>query len=173
MKKLNIVLALAWALALGLVASAGAVENPRGLVWTVGDASVQVLKSGALTQSKPPEYTADTSQSAVEASTAILNTASYQIVTSSGGVVTLTSTPSVSTTTAEGIALATGKVAILRGTSDANAVVIQDDDTLASSQVELGASSRSLGLNDILVLLWDASTSTTGRWLEVSFSNLD
>ncbi len=147
--------------------------GPRDSVWSVGDNTNKILKDGTFKIAKPLEYDDDSSQSSVNDSSTVINTAAYQVLTSSGGIVTLTSTPSISTTTAAGIPLATGKTITLRGTSDANAVVLQDDGTLSDSQLELGATSRSLGLNDILVLMWDASTSTSGRWLEVSFSNLD
>ncbi len=150
-----------------------AMAGPRDSIFSPGDKSVEILKDGTLRQSKPSEMTEDTSQSAVEIASTVINTASFQVLTSSGGIVTLTNTPSVSTTTSAGIALATGKLIYLVGTSDANAVVLQDDDTLAGSQLELGSTSRSLGVNDVLVLMWRASASTTGRWFEVSFSNLD
>lgn len=153
--------------------AAGAVSNPRGNAFSAGDNTTKILKNGTFQYQKPQESTKDTSQNDVHDTSTTINTSAYQLLTSSGGIVTLASTPSVSTTTAAGIALVSGKTITLRGTSEANAVVIQDDDTLADSQVELGATSRTLGLNDILVLKWDAETSTTGRWLEVSYSNLD
>ena len=174
-KKYNWGLALVAVLALGVVApkEAGAVASPRKVIWTVGDGSVKILKDGSFISAKPVEMTESSAQDSVEIATTIVNTASFQIITSSGGIVTLTNTPSISTTTAEGAALASGKLMYLTGTSDANAVVLQDDDTLAGSQLELGATTRSLGVNDVLVLIWSATASTTGRWLEVSYSPLD
>ena len=124
--------------------------------------------------STPIRMTADSSSlSAVEASTTIINTASYLVVTSSGGLVGLTTTPSISTTTAKGFALATGVKITLRGTSNSDAVELRDDDTLSGTQLELGAGTRALGINDVIVLMWDAEASTTGRWLEISYSALD
>ncbi len=160
-------------LAMAAIAPQTVQAAPRDSVWSVGDNTNQILKDGTLKIAKPLEYDDDSSQSSVNDSSTVINTAAYQVLMSSGGIVTLTSTPSVSTMTAAGIALSTGKTITLRGTSDANAVVLQDDDTLSGSQLELGATSRSLGLNDVLVLLYDASTSTTGRWLELSYSALD
>ena len=164
---------VAVALALAAIAPHAVKAAPRDNVWSVGDNTNKILKDGTLKIEKPLEITANSTLSAVEESDTIINTAAYLVVTSSGGVVTLTGTPTVSTTTAAGIALVSGKTITIRGTSNTDAVVLQDDDTLSGSQLELGASSRSLGLNDTLVLLWDASTSSTGRWLELSFSNLD
>ena len=175
MKKLNWMGLLAVAL---LLASAAVVPQmaqaaPRDNVWSVGDNTNKILKDGTFQVAKPIEMSANSTLSGVNVTTTVINTAAYLVVTSSGGSVTLTNTPTISTTTAAGLALATGKTITLRGTSDTNFVVLQDDDTLSDSQIELGASSRTLGLNDILVLFWDASTSTSGRWLEVSYTNLD
>ena len=150
-----------------------AMAGPRSSIFSPGDKSVEILKDGTLKLAKPAEMTADSSQSAVEIASTVINTAGFQIITSSGGIVTPTSTPSVSTTTSAGIALVTGKTITLVGTSDANAVILQDDDTLAGSQLELGSTTRTLGKNDVLVLIWIADASTTGRWLEKSYSSLD
>ena len=164
---------LVFAFALGAMAPGQAAAAPRDSVWLVGDNTNKILKDGTFQVSKPTEMSPDSSQSGVQDSTTIITTAAYQIITSSGGIVTLTNTPSISTTTAASVDLVSGKMMTLRGTSDANAVVLQDDDTLAGSQLELGATSRSLGANDILVLLWDSTAGSTGRWLEVTYSNLD
>ena len=161
------------AFTLGAVTPGRVEAGPRDSVWSVGDNTNKILKDGTFVIAKPLEMTVDTTQSVVEESTTVINTAAYQLLTSSGGIVTLINTPSVSTTTTAGIALGTGKMITLIGTSDTDAVVLQDDDTLSDTQLELGANSRSLGKNDVLVLVWQASASTTGRWLEVSFSNLD
>ena len=150
-----------------------AMAGPRSSIFSPGDKSVEILKDGTLKLTKPTETTEDTSQSAVENSSTVINTAGFQVLTSSGGIVTLETTPSVSTTTAAGILLATGKTITLTGTSDTDAVVLQDDDTLAGSQLELGSTTRTLGINDVIVLKWRATASTTGRWLEVSYSSLD
>lgn len=171
----RVLFAFAFAFAFAFVAFAPAVAmaGPRKTVWTVGDKSVKVLKDGSFITAKPVEMAKDTSQSIFHTTNTFINSAGYQAVSSSAGPVGLTSTPSISTTTAEGIALPTGKILYLRGTSDTDTVELFDDDTLSGSQLELGASSRVLGLNDVLGLLWDADTSTTGRWLEISFSSLD
>jgi hypothetical protein len=75
--------------------------------------------------------------------------------------VTLTSTP----TLANG---ADGQVLIIQGTDDTNTVTVQDEGTLAGSNLELGAATRTLGKGDLLVLTFD---STDGAWYEISFAN--
>ena len=171
----NIGVLFGFLLAIGLTAIIPAIvmAGPRKVIWTVGDKSVQILKDGSFITSKPAELSKNSSQSIMHTTNTVINTAGYQVLTSSTGPVGLTSTPSISTVTAEGIALATGKIIYLRGTSNTDTVELFDDDTLSGSQLELGATSRELGLNDVLVLLWDGDTSTTGRWLELSFSSLD
>lgn len=170
---------LVLAFVLGAVAPGRADAAPRSNVWSAGDNTNKVLKDGTFVIAKPQETTENVTLALVEESTTVINTAAYLVVTSSGGIVTLINTPTVSTTTAAGIALATGKIITIIGTSDTDAVVLQDDDTEAGSQLELGANSRTLGLNDIIVLKWRATASAggpagqDGRWLEVSYTNLD
>lgn len=82
-------------------------------------------------------------------------------VISSGGALVITSTPSVSAGVADGQRL------LIKGTSAADTIALQDNGTLAGSTLELGAANRVLGLNSQLELSWD---STTGRWCEISFA---
>ena len=161
------------AFTLGAVTPGRVEAGPRTSVWSVGDNTNKILKNGTFVVEKPIEMTVNSSQGAIVAGSTILSTAAYQLLTADSGATTLTSTPNVSTTTAEGLALPTGKMIILVGTDDTDTVILQDDDQLAGTQLELGAATRTLGANDVLVLIWQASASTTGRWLEVSFSNLD
>lgn len=141
-------------------------------IWNVGDNDAVVKKDGSLALKNSIELTRR-DQTEVGVSTAITTVGTYKTVVSTGGGVISEATPTVSTTTSAGVALRTGKTLIIRGISDANAITLQDDDTLAGSQLELGASTRVLGLNDVIYLIWDADTSTTGRWLEVSYTALD
>lgn len=164
-------LLIAFAIAVGAPTHAGAVANPQKTVWTIGNKDVKILKDGTLVTRAPIEYTEE-AITGITATTTIGSTAAFVSV-AAGSAITLTSDPSISTTTAEGFALATGKKICIVGTSDSNTIEIEDDDTNAGSQVELGATSRVLGLNDLLCLRWKADASTTGRWLEESFSNLN
>jgi hypothetical protein len=54
------------------------------------------------------------------------------------------------------------------GTNDTNTLELQDEGTLASSNLALGSTSRVLGLGDVLVLMYD---TTAASWIEVSFTN--
>lgn len=82
-------------------------------------------------------------------------------VAGSGGAVTCTATPSI----ADG---SPGDEIIIMGTDDTNTWTIQDEGTLASSNVYLGAVSRTLGSGDVLYLTWSASKAA---WVQVSFNN--
>jgi len=76
----------------------------------------------------------------------------------SGGTVTLTSTPTI----VDGVS---GQLLIIYNSS-ANAVVFQREGALAGSNLRLGAASRSVGQHDTLHLMWDA---TNGNWIELGF----
>lgn len=97
----------------------------------------------------------------LSAGTAITATRSKARVAGNGGAVTLTSAPTI----ADGI---DGQIIYIQGTSDSNTVALQDQGTLASSNLQLGAASRTLGAGDILVLMFDTTDSV---WYEVSFAN--
>lgn len=84
---------------------------------------------------------------------------SYAVVTSSGGAILLTATPTISTATAR-----TGDIFIIHSTTAT--ITVQDDGTLAGSALELGASTRALGVGDILVLIYRA-----GKWWELFLGN--
>lgn len=79
----------------------------------------------------------------------------------SGSSKTLTSAP----TLADG---QSGQWIVITNTSAQN-VVLQDQGTLASSNLRLGATTRTLGQNDSIILKYDG---TTGDWLELQFSNV-
>ena len=130
-----------------------------------GDDSVCIgqdeqLKLGTAMSITPSTFTG------INFSTAIPVTDGYLVVASSGGVVTVTATPSIKTTYESGRAVKSGSLLVLRGSSDANAVVLQDHDSLAGTKLDLGASTRSLGNKDVLVLMYDAAVD---RWLELLF----
>lgn len=84
---------------------------------------------------------------------------SFAIVTSTGGALVMTTRPTVSTTTAR-----TGDIFVIYSTTAT--LTLQDNGTLAGSGLELGASTRALGVGDILVLIYRA-----GFWWEFGFYN--
>jgi hypothetical protein len=79
----------------------------------------------------------------------------------SGGALTLTSAPTISDGQDGEL------VRIFNGS--AQNVVIQDQGTLAASNLRLGATTRTLGTRDSIVLMY---SSTVGDWIEISFSNV-
>lgn len=95
---------------------------------------------------------ASATQSLVAANTINPNAAKVKVV-GSGGAVTLTSTPSITAP------LADGQLLLIQGTHATNTLTVQDEGTLPSSGLRLGAATRVLGLGDTLLLTWDAATS--------------
>jgi len=83
-------------------------------------------------------------------------------VAGNGGAVTLTGTPTIVAASND------GQLLILQGTSDANTVTLQDEATLPTSGLALGAATRLLGAGDMLMLMWD---STNALWYEIAFAN--
>lgn len=83
-------------------------------------------------------------------------------VAGNGGPVTSTVTPTIP-------APASDIQLVLMGTSDVNTVTLQDNGTLAGTRLRLGAATRVLGANDILVLGYDVATNF---WSEYSFVNV-
>lgn len=84
-------------------------------------------------------------------------------VAGTSGATTLTGTPQVLTN-----GVTAGQLIHIRGTSDTDTVIFTDNGTAAGSALELGASTRTLGIGDSLVLRWNA---TVAKWYEVSFAN--
>lgn len=80
---------------------------------------------------------------------------------STAGPLTLTSAPTI----ANGVS---GQVLILIGTGTQN-VLVQDQGTLANSNLRLGATSRTIGPRDMLMLMFSTSTND---WHEIAFSNV-
>lgn len=76
------------------------------------------------------------------------------------GDYTLTSTPTIADGTKGQILFVTC------GNSETNTVTVQDEDTLGSSNLELGAATRAISGKDVLQLLFDGTD-----WLEVSFQD--
>lgn len=149
----------------------GAGEGRAGLndKWCVGDDDVCVGQDGQLRSAKPYEAGSST-HAAIATSTQVVLTNEFMTVASTGGLVLVGSAPTVKDTYPSGRAVASGTCITLRGSSDANAIIVQDDDTAAGTRLELQASTRTLGFNDMIRLCYHAGA---GRWLEAWYSNLD
>ncbi len=81
------------------------------------------------------------------------------VITSTGGPLVLSAVPTISTTP-----YTNGTIYVVQ--SATNTVTFQDNDTLAGSLLELGSTTRALGVGDILVLIYRA-----GKWWEFGFYN--
>ncbi len=84
----------------------------------------------------------------------------------SGGPLTLTSTPTVADPPDSAGAMA--QLIILYNRSTDN-ITLQDRGTLANSNLRLGAATRTLGTGDSITLLWAVNLSD---WIEISFTNV-
>ncbi len=116
--------------------------------------------TGAVTHSATTIYTSASIQTLV-AGSPVVASATKVIVAGSGGPITTTATPSIADGT-------DGQMLYVVGTNDTNTLELQDEGTLASSNLALGSTSRVLGLGDVLVLMYD---TTAASWIEVSFTN--
>lgn len=96
------------------------------------------------------------------AGTAITIAAPTIRIVSGGGVVVMTTTPTIADGGNDGQTLR------IFGTSDVNTVTLQDEAVLPGSNLQLGAATRVMGLGDILVIYFD---NTSSMWYEQSFAN--
>lgn len=92
------------------------------------------------------------------AGTAIVATALVELDNTSGGSLTLTSAPTIANGTVD------GQLCILRNRSAQN-VVIQDQGTLASSNLRLTATTLTLGQRDVVPLQW---STNLGDWIQIA-----
>ncbi len=90
-----------------------------------------------------------------------MTTTKVRLNNTSGSSKTLASAPTI----ADG---QTDQIVILTNTS-ASDVVLQDQGTLASSNLRLGATTRTLSTRDSIILQYDV---TIGDWVELAFSNV-
>jgi hypothetical protein len=82
------------------------------------------------------------------------------VVLNPNGDYTLTSTPTI----ADG---STGQIVFITcDNAEANVVTVQDQDTLANSNLQLGAATRAASGKDVLKLIFDGTD-----WIEVSYAN--
>lgn len=152
----------------GTTASFPAIKrNGAGIDFRTGDdggyASItaqNIVVANTLTVNGPTDEPAGGLQT-LAANSAISTTTTTLKVVGNGGAVTLISTPTIADSN-------NGRTIRIFGTSDANAVTLQDEGTLPGSNLQLGAATRVLGLGDILVLYYDG---TTTQWFEQSFTD--
>ena len=116
--------------------------------------------TGAVTHTATTIYTSASIQT-LAAGDPVVASATKVIVAGSSGPVTTTAAPTIADGT-------DGQMLYVVGTNDTNTLTLQDEGTLASSNLALGSTSRVLGLGDVLVLMYD---TTAASWIEVSFTN--
>jgi len=117
---------------------------------------VTLGSAAKLIHTAPSEYVLHFSSSVSIAS-------SYAVIKSSGAAITLSPANSLailSTTTASA-----GERFVIRNSSNA-VITFQDDGSLSTSGLALGAATRALGINDTLELIF-----TGTLWAELSFTN--
>lgn len=89
------------------------------------------------------------------------NTVTYKTLTANNNY-TLTSAPTI----ADG---QDGQILIITNEDTTDTITIQDQGTLASSNLRLGATTRALAPRNSIILIFN---STVGDWIELSFSNV-
>lgn len=99
----------------------------------------------------------------IGAASTIHTTAGKVRVVGNGGPVTVGTLPTCDNGTSD------GQLVVIQGTDDTNTVTVQDGGTLPGSKLRLGATTRTLGKGDTLVLMWD---SADAKWYEVSYTDL-
>lgn len=141
------------------ITGAGTVTTQTGIdipVLTAGGTNIGLL-NGSTTGYTPGTATISSASSTVTAS----SRSGMRLNNTSGGSVTLTSTPTI----ADGFQ---GQILYLVNSS-ANNVVFQDESGLAGSNLRLGAATRTVKQYGTLVL-W--MNTTTGYWHEIGFMSL-
>lgn len=118
------------------------------------------LYMGDCTVNKRMVYTISSSL-AISSSTSIdVSETSFIKVGNVTGVVDVTSgTPSLTGGT-------TGQIVVLVGTTDSYPTILADEGTLTNSKLQLGAAWRTIGLYDVLKLIFNGQ-----YWVEISFEN--
>jgi hypothetical protein len=102
-------------------------------------------------------------------STTIPVIAPFELLQSSGSAIVITSIPSISTRTVSGggAPLPEGTFLVL-GSSSTASITLQDQGTLAGSQLALGSATRVISKTKTLTLIWEG---LLGRWEEIAYGN--
>ena len=95
-------------------------------------------------------------------SSTIAVTSSYQTICSSGGNITLTSTPNIA------VAGLTGGIFLILTSTVSSVINLVDEGSLTGSKVQLGAATRAISQYKVLTLIYDA---TDGYWREVAYAD--
>lgn len=143
-----------------------ALQNSGNILVTGGTAlltlvATQSMTSGDFELTVPKPFALLFASQTMGAGTAIDSEAASSIyVAGSGTPITITATPSVTA------GLSDGQLLYLRGNHATNTITLQDEGTLASSGLKLGAATRLINRSNTLLLQWDANQS---RWVEVGY----
>lgn len=127
----------------------------------IGSTSALALDATTLTVNGAVKtiFTASSTQSVTAATYTILANAT-RIVLDPNADYTMTSAPTI----ADGVA---GQlVYIMAANGETNTVTVQDQDTLASSNLQLGATTRAISGKDVLTLIFDGTD-----WVEQAYAN--
>ena len=101
------------------------------------------------------------SPQAITAATNTIASNGYMRLTANASY-TMTSTPTI----ANGL---DGEIVILVNADTVDTITLQDQGTLAGSNLRLGAATRALGPRDSIILIYDA---VVGDWVELAYSNV-
>lgn len=112
--------------------------------------------------------TASGQNTGINISTTIPVNTSYETLISSGGNITLTSVPTIATTTVPSGAtlIPNGTYLVLTSTAS-QTITLQSQGTLAGSGLRLGAATRVITVGNQLTLIFNSSV---GQWVEAGFS---
>ncbi len=136
-----------------------------------GNATMPTLHAivGSIQLKSQQVGTSETATTGIYVSTTIPVLSTYEILVSSGGGnIKLTSTPTISTITLVGNATAIpdGTFLVLTSTT-AQVITLQSQGTLSGSGLRLGSATRAITIGNTLTLIWNAAM---GQWLEIAFS---
>ena len=135
-----------------------------------GDLTVgaTLVHSGVASFAKTAVGSVGSAAGGITVSTTIPVTTNYESLISTGSTITLTSLPNVSTATVVGgsTELSDGTFLILTSTAAYGGVLLQDEDTLTGTRLQLGAGTRLVDQYNTLILIYDA---VDNFWREAAF----
>ncbi len=138
---------------------------------TLGTAGVAATVNTVLGLFSTPSVMLGTSgqNTGVNISTTIPVVASYELIISSGSNITLTSTPTISTTTLVGgtVGIPDGTYLVI-GSTATQVITLQSNGTLSGSQLKLGAATRAITQYKDITLRFSSADSF---WHEVAYSS--
>ena len=143
-----------------IVASGGDIDCGSSNLTTIGNVGIGTTAPDTrLDLAGTLSWTPSATQVIDAATDTVLANAALVVVDPDGNY-TLTSTPTI----ADG---AVGQIVYITcPEAEANGIAVQDQDTLANSNLQLGAASRNIAARDVLVLIFNGVS-----WVEVSYAN--